>query len=419
MKGFQPQLELQIAWRYLGAQRKSLFVSLISLFSMLGVFIGSFALVVALSAINGFEKAVTKQMIGKDSHFEIMAYHSTPVLSWDSLAQVVRDNDPDIVAEAPFILYKMGISSRRVNDGIVVYGIDTEKSRNVVNLHEKIKWGEYSLDSTVDSTGRKFPSMILGSVLASRLKLLLGDRVILQTFQSPEAGMGGFAPRMMQFRVVGIFETGMFEYDANLSYIGIPEAQVLLDMPNAVTGVQFKVRDPWKSDIHAEKAQQLLGYPYYALDWKAKNITLLKWMNYEKVIVATILCLIILVAAFNIISSLIMVVLEKTREIGILRGMGISKGSIMRIFIWMGSFIGLAGTTLGVTTGLGLCFAQYYFEFITLPPDVYMISVFPVEVQWPDVIAVYIVANLLCVLATIFPAWKASRLDPVGAIRHD
>jgi len=413
------KLELLIAWRYLGAQRKSLFVLLITLFSTLGVSIGTFALVVALSAANGFEDEVTSKMIGKDAHFELMKYHNEPLENWQEVEKKMQQ-DPDVVHTAPYIIYKMGISSKRVNDGIVIYGIDPEASSNVINLHNNMKWGQYSLDSMLDTTGQHRATIMIGSTLANRLRVLLGDKVVLQTFQSPEAmSMGSVAPQMAQFVISGIFETGMFEYDANLAYISIPSAQRLLTMGNGVSGIQAVVTDPWISDIVAERVEDSLAYPYYAIDWKAKNSNLLKWINYEKVIIGVVLFLIILVAAFNIISSLIMVVLGKTREIGILRSMGVSSRGVMRIFMMMGSFIGFFGSTLGTALGVGLCYAQIHWEVIKLPPDVYSISVFPVKVMWMDVFAVYAMANILCVLATILPAWKASKLDPVGAIRHE
>jgi len=218
--------------------------------------------------------------------------------------------------------------------------------------------------------------------------------------------------------VSGIFETGMYEYDGNLLYTGIPELQKLIGM-QGVSGIQFKIKDPWKSEIHAENARRYLGYPYDANDWKIKNLTLLKWMNYEKFIVAAIVCLIVLIAAFNIISSLIMVVVDKTKEIGILRAMGFSEGAIMRVFLGMGSFIGLFGSLLGGVAGLALCFVQEKTHFIELPADVYMMPFFPVQVQALDVVLIFVVGNALCIFATILPAWKASVMKPVKAIRHE
>ena len=413
------KLEFLIAWRYLGAQRKSLFVSLIGIFSMLGVSIGVFALIVALSAVNGFEKEVTAQMIGKDAHFEMYAYRSEPVLNYDSLAGVVMAQDSEVVASAPFVIYKVGISSKKVNDGIVIYGIDAERSAKVVNLSENIVSGNYSLDSLPDAMGERRPAVILGVSLANRLRVLVGDKIIIQTFQSTDAVSSG-GPTILACVVAGIFETGMYEYDGNIAYIGIPEAQKLLGLRiNEVSGIQFRVKDQWKANESAERAGDVIGYPYYFIDWKTKNITLLKWMNYEKFIVAAIICLIILVAAFNIISSLIMVVTDKTKEIGILRSMGLSRRGVMRVSRLMGSFIGVGGTILGGTVGLILCALQQTYHFIKLPGDVYVSPYFPVLIDPLDVIIVFVLGILLCTLSTLLPAWKASTLDPVGAIRHE
>jgi len=412
------KLEWLIAWRYLGAQRKSLFVSLIGIFSMLGVSIGVFALVVALAAVNGFEEEVTAQMIGKDAHLEIMSYNGEPIASYDSLIREAKTRDSSIVSSSPFIVYKVGISSKKVNDGIVIYGIDPPTAKEVTDIHKYIKWGEYSVDSLEDLTGKVRPGIILGSGLANRLRVVVGDKLVLQLFQSPDEALGS-GPKMMMCVVSGIFETGTYEYDGNLAYIGLSEMQKLLGMGDAVTGIQFRIKDHWKAGDVAYDMSQWLTYPYYSMDWKAKNITLLKWMNYEKFIVAAVICLIILVAAFNIISSLIMVVIDKTKEIGILRSMGFSKAGIMRVFMLMGSFIGVGGTIAGGTVGLVLCKLQEAYHFITLPGDVYVIPYFPISVHLVDVVLIFVIGIALCVLATLLPAWKASRLDPVGAIRHE
>jgi lipoprotein-releasing system permease protein len=288
----------------------------------------------------------------------------------------------------------------------------------VTDIHKYIKWGEYSVDSLEDLTGKVRPGIILGSGLANRLRVVVGDKLVLQLFQSPDEALGS-GPKMMMCVVSGIFETGTYEYDGNLAYIGLSEMQKLLGMGDAVTGIQFRIKDHWKAGDVAYDMSQWLTYPYYSMDWKAKNITLLKWMNYEKFIVAAVICLIILVAAFNIISSLIMVVIDKTKEIGILRSMGFSKAGIMRVFMLMGSFIGVGGTIAGGTVGLVLCKLQEAYHFITLPGDVYVIPYFPISVHLVDVVLIFVIGIALCVLATLLPAWKASRLDPVGAIRHE
>jgi len=356
-------------------------------------------------------------MIGKDAHFEVMNLRGEQILEADSVAKVLIENDKDITAYSPFIIYKVGVSSKKVNDGVVVYGIDARSSKDVIDLHSKIIAGRFNLDPLEDHGAIMRPSIILGSILAQRLRVDVGERLVLQTFQGPDDVIGG-GPRMRQFVVSGIFETGMYEYDGNLLYVAIGELQKLMGI-QGVSGIQFKVKNPWKSEIHAEKAGKLLGYPYYASDWKTKNQTLLKWMNYEKFIVAAIVCLIVLIAAFNIISSLIMVVVDKTKEIGILRSMGFSEGSIMRVFVSMGSFIGVFGSLLGGIAGITLCIIQEKTHIIKLPADVYMMPFFPVQVQALDVVAIFVIGNALCVLATILPAWKASSMKPVRAIRRE
>jgi lipoprotein-releasing system permease protein len=411
------RFEWRIAWRYLGAQRKSFLVSLISMFSMLGVFIGTLALVVVLSAINGFEEEVTLQMIRKDAHFEVMSFHERPIAKADSLIEAIG-KFPGTVKVMPFVVGKLGISSRKVNDGIAFFGIDPSLAEGVIGLKENMLYGEYSLDSTKDRQGKLMPGIILGSVLASRLDVLLGDKVILQTFQSPEAGIGPTV-QMMQFVVSGLFESGMYEYDANLAYVHLREAQKLLLLGDQVLGIQGTIKDPMSSEIYARELEKFLGYPYYVNDWKAKNQSLLKWMAIEKILFGAVIFLIIIVAAFNIISSLIMLVLEKTREIGILRSMGTTQGSILRIFILTGGIIGLIGTLLGLAGGLLICWSQVQYGWVKLPPDVYMISVFPVKIMWQDIVSIFLISNFLCFTATILPAWRASRLDPVKAIRYE
>ena len=413
------KLEWLIAWRYLGAQRKSLFVSLIGIFSLLGVSIGVFALIIALSAVNGFEEEVTAQMIGKDAHIEVLTYDGESFSDYAHLDSVIQAADTSIKATAPFLIYKVGISSKKVYDGVVVYGIDPERSKNVVDIHTKMQYGKYSVDSVADMGGTLRPGIILGSGLANRLRVVVGDKIVLQTFQSTDALVSNGGPRMLQGVVSGIFETGMYEYDGNLVYMGIPEMQKLLGIGDKISGFQIKTSDYWNVSETVKNLSEVLPYEFYAMDWKTKNITLLKWMNYEKFIVAIVICLIILVAAFNIISSLIMVVIDKTKEIGILRSMGFSSASIMRVFMLMGSFIGIGGTVFGGTFALILCYFQQKYHFITLPGDVYVLPYFPVLVEVTDVLLVFVVGILLCVLATLLPAFKASRLDPVGAIRHE
>jgi lipoprotein-releasing system permease protein len=410
--------EFKIAGRYLSAQRKSFFVSLISLFSLLGVAIGTFALVVVLSAMNGFEEEVTSQMIGKDAHFEVMAATRSSLTITDTATKIF-DKTPDILAYSPYVLSKAGISSQYADDGIVVYGIDDAKAARVLQLPKNIKYGRYTTASFPDSTGKIFPSILLGSALAARLEVSIGDKIILQTFIKPEDGGLSAGPKMTAFRVSAIFESGMYEYDANLAYIGLEPAMNLLSSPGMISGWQMKIKNPFEVKNITKALAQKLGETYYLLDWEDKNATLLKWMKLEKMLFGGAVFLIVLIAAFNIISSLIMVVLEKTREIGIMRAMGASKNSILRIFVMVGGVIGISGTIVGVGSGLLLCWAQSTWGIVKLPPDVYMISVFPIQVHFQDIVMIASASIITSLLVTLPPAFKASRLKPVDAIRHE
>ncbi len=408
-----------IARKYFWAQRRTLSTGLIALFSAAGVTVGTWLLIFVLSAINGFEHEVKKQLIGKDAHIEITKYQYAPVFAYDSLLQIVK-RSPVVTAVSPFIMAKTIISRKKNQDGIVVYGIDTASSPGVIGLDKTITHGKYAFNGLVDSAGKSFPGIILGYALAARLGAEVGDKVFLADFTGAgELGSSGFAPKISVFLVAATFESGMYQFDETLAYISLHEAQHLFDMQNAVTGLQIRVQDPYRSGSIANSLEDTLGFPYRALDWQAKNYTLIKWMSYEKVLVGLALGIIIIIAAFNIISSLVMAVNDKVREIGILRAMGSTRNSILRIFMLEGMLIGLAGSFAGTVLGLISYWLQSRFGIIQLPGDVYFVTVLPVELHLADVLMVLIVTNVLCGLATILPAMKAARHNPVEAIRHE
>ena len=422
------RFETLLAWRFLKGQRKNFFISLISLFSMLGACLGTAALVIAFAVMNGFEEQVITNMIGKDAHLEIIKYHNDPIDNYDSLIAKIKTH-PNVTAAAPMITYKVGISSKKMNDGIVIYGIDTQQSKDVISLFKQIKYGYYTLDSVqpahkapvpIAIKPKKIPGIILGYSLASRLGIhTLEEKLILQTFQSPDK-IGLAPPKLGQFATTGFFESGMYEYDANIAYISLESAQKLLNMPGQITGIQVKTDTPMESQrISQEIKNQFLHYPFTVMDWQTKNQTMIKWMALEKVLFGIALSLIIIIAAFNIISSLTMIVQNKTQEVGILRAMGCSQTSILRVFVLAGGMIGITGTLVGMTLGISVCALQAQYGFIKLPPDVYLIPQLPIKMLPSDMIIIFVVSNFLCLTATILPAWKASRMDPVGAIRHE
>jgi lipoprotein-releasing system permease protein len=408
-----------IARKYFWAQRRTLSTGLIALFSAAGVTVGTWLLIFVLAAINGFEHEVKRQLIGKDAHIEVTQYQFAPIRDYDSLAARVG-RFRQVTAVSPFIMSKTIISRKKNQDGIVVYGIDSATSKNVIGLAGTISHGRYRFHGLKDTTGRAYPGIILGYALANRLQASIGDKVFLADFTGAgELGASGFAPKIAPFIVAATFESGMYQFDESLAYISLEDAQKLFGLKEAVTGLQLRVADPYRSGHIADAMEDTLGFPYRALDWQAKNYTLIKWMSYEKVLVGLALGIIIIIAAFNIISSLVMAVNDKVREIGILRAMGATRQGILRIFMLEGMLIGLSGSFAGTALGLLSYWLQSRFGLIQLPGDVYFVTVLPVELRWTDVAIVLALTNFLCGIATILPALKAARHDPVEAIRHE
>jgi lipoprotein-releasing system permease protein len=447
-KVFLKPFEWQIASRFMGGQRKTSFVFLISLFSMAGVAIGTFALILVLSAMNGFEGEVTEKMMGKDSHMEVKVSENfaQSVHKTDSLRSVLL-KDSSIVAGSMFIEAKVGISSKNVNDGIFVYGIEQENSPKVTPLSTQIVAGKFLVDSSERTNasnpkynGKRYPGILLGTYLRQHLGVALGDLVVVQTFASPGEASAGSAPKkMVQCMVTGIFQTGMYEYDSHLAYTSLEAMQKLLGIQGKVHGIQLRVTDPWQVDEiarrwsfpywirktvntipwYGEVVRSPLPYPFGITHWIKKNETMIKWMQIEKLLFGVAVSLIILVAAFNIISSLIMLVIEKTREVGILRAMGVSSNSIRKIFMTVGGSVGVKGTIIGAVAGVALVKAQEAWRFISLPGDVYFLDYFPVSLHWIDVVFIVCGSLAISFLVTLPPALRAAGLNPVQAIRHE
>jgi lipoprotein-releasing system permease protein len=383
------QFELTIARRYLWAQRKNLSSGLIALFSAAGVAIGTWLLIFVLSASNGFEEEVKNQLMGKDAHFELNLYHYDPMENYDSLLQFISGY-PSVTAASPYIMSQAVFAKKKKFSGGIVFGIHPELSGDVIGLKDCIKWGAYQFDSLPDAKGKLRDGVIMGYALASRLGLMVGDKCVLYVFGEGTAITPGIAPKVKVFVLAGTFESGMYQFDESLSYISLKAAQETFNMDGSVTGIHARVKDPLTSGEIAKDIEQELGYPYYAIDWQEKNRTLIKWMDNDK-----------------------------RREIGILRAMGATRKNIQAIFMLEGLLIGIIGSTVGLVLGLLSCYLQKTFGFFRLPGDVYFVTVLPVVTYATDVVAVLIVTNLLCILATIVPAFRAARQNPVDAIRYE
>jgi lipoprotein-releasing system permease protein len=406
--------EFFIAKRYLKSRRKTKFVSVITIISIGGVLIGVAALNFVLSMMNGFEKEVRSRIIGTTAHVSIFASYTDGIEDYEKLLPEIKETK-HVVEVAPFVYYKAAIASKEGSDGIVVRGIDPEKEKLVTDIANNVKLGSLDLEKEED----EFPGILLGATLADRLGVKLGDNVVLFSLKEGSLSTGWSTPKASKLKVTGIFETGMYEYDASLAYVSLSTAQKLFNLDHKVTGLQVKLDDLYKADKVAKELELKLGYHYYALDWMHMHKNLFSWMALEKYAMFIVLSLIVAVAAFNIISTLIMVVIEKRKEIGILKSMGATNTSIMKIFMFEGLVVGIVGTVLGSGLGFILCWIQRTFNLISLPPEIYFINSLPVDMRISDFTIVALSAIVLTFLATIYPAKRASQLTPVEAIRYE
>lgn len=400
---------LFIARRYLRARQKEGFISLISLIAVLGTTVGVAALTFALAMMNGFENTVKIRIINTTAHVSVFDVFGDGIEEYETVESTILEQ-PHVLAAAPFIYFKAAISSAVENDGVVVRGIVPDKEKLVTQAAASVIHGTYDLER--DSMGVR--RIMLGMTLAERLDVDLGDEVVLVSLRGQELTS---SPKVMKFVVGGIFETGMYEYDANLTYISLADAQDLFFLRGRVTGIQVMTDDWEKADEVAAQLDEALGPPYFATDWKRMHKNLFSWMQLEKYALFLALCLIVAVAAFNIVSMLIMIVIDKRKDIAILKAMGAPTNGITRIFMIKGMIIGALGTLAGSAVGLLLCWLQDTFNFIPLPPEIYFINSLPVDVRPEDVLLVCAVSLVVSFLATIYPARRASRLYPVEVFR--
>ena len=399
--------------RYLKAKRKQGFISVITAISILGIMIGVMALIVVLAVMNGFREDLMKKILGVNSHLLILSYKG----GISDTERVIQEAlEVDGVLSATAVVYSQVMIKNYGNiSGAVLRGIDPATVGTVIDIGSMIRGG--SVDLLKDS-GTDPPGIILGSQLSKQIGAVPGDTV---TLVSPIGKLTplGRVPSEGQFKVKALFESGMYEYDSSMVYLSLPDAQDFLSLGDEVTVIELKVKDIDQSDTIGKGIQEKLGYPYWTKDWKMMNRSLFSALKLEKVTMFIILTMIVLVGALNIISSLVMMVMEKNRDIAILRTMGASPKSIMSIFIFQGLFVGLIGTLLGLMSGSFLCHILARYKFIKLPPDVYYISTLPVRMEWLDVISIVFAAVIISFLATIYPSWQASKVNPVEALRYE
>jgi lipoprotein-releasing system permease protein len=407
--------QIFIALRYLKSKKRHKGVSVNTAISIGGVAVGVMALLVVLSVMSGFHQDLQKKILGANAHIIIRNYKG----AMDDYASLVPrlEKEKDVVAFAPFVLGQVMVSSGKRAHGVFLRGIDPQAEASTTEILSHIKGGRFDPTSLTDAEG--LPGIILGKELAANLGLFKGDPV---NVISPigEIGPMGMLPKVKRFRVVGIFEIGMFEYDANLVLTGLGPAQDFFGLKKTeVTGIQLRLGDIYKAPEVRQHLQEGLGFPFIVMDWMEMNKNLFSALKLEKFAMFVILVLIVLVASFNIVSNLIMNVIEKSREIAILKAMGATNRGVMTVFMLQGFLIGLIGTVIGVTGGYALGYVLNTYELIKLPADVYYLSKLPVKMQLSDFLAVSSSAIVISFLATLYPAWQAAKMNPVEPLRYD
>jgi lipoprotein-releasing system permease protein len=404
------KLELFFVRNFISSRKKRNFISFISYIAIMGVMLGSATLIIALSILDGFEKTINEKVIGFAAHIRVQGFLSSPIENYREDMEKMIKGVPEIKRISPFTGKEAMIKSRSDIDGIYVNGID-EKT-DFSSTRSQIIRGEYNIGQ---DPGTSLDNVIIGNKLAKKFKLDIGSKVVILGITGLPTPMN--MPKITQFRVSGIYESGMSEYDDVNIYISLKASQTLFKLGDAVSGYSIEINDPKLSQDVCSRIMVLMGYPYYARSIYTIYQNLFSWVNLQKEIIPLVLVLIIAVAAFNIIGMLLMLVMEKTSEIGILKSMGASSFSIMKIFVLQGFFISVIGTILGNILGFVLCWVQLRYKIFSIPSSIYYMDSVPVLLNVSNFIIVSLLSLILCFFATLIPAYIASKLNPINSIR--
>ncbi|MFW5637243.1 MAG: FtsX-like permease family protein [Thermodesulfobacteriota bacterium] len=422
--------EFFIGRRYLRARRKTAFVSLISLLSTAGVSVGVMVMVVVIAVMSGADSELKNRLLGVTSHAVIL-HHGGPFTDYRDPLETIREA-PGVEAATPYIYTQVMLRSPKGIFGSVLRGVDPETAGRVIGTLDPTALQKLARSASDrsdaepisdtpgtegDASGPLIPGILLGKELSASLGVGEGDLVSV-VLPRGSGGSIGRMPVIRRFQVMGIYESGLYEFDKAMAYITLSDAQKMLRVEDTISGIEVRVEDVYKARAIADEIVSMLGFPYWAQDWMQMNRNLFSALKLQKTVMFIILALIILVAAFNIASTLIMMVMEKTRDIAILKAMGATDRSIKKIFVYKGMVIGGVGTLFGLLAGFILCLLLREYHFIELPTDVYFFSTLPVSLRAPDVLVIAASTLLICFLATLYPSHKAAKYNPLEAFRY-
>ena len=413
-------LELSIAWRYLRSRRGSKLLSFISVIAIVGVVVGVSALIVVMGVMNGLQRDLREKILIGSPDIRVLSFGADMRIDdWQTVLKKVQA-EPGVVAAGPFVMTQCLVNAgHSYMEGGYVVGLppQTRDMPEVTDIRRRATVGDFRFASS-DGAGR---GIALGKLVAGRLNAFVGDTVTLVCLGKGEinAVTGQPVPLTMRFEVTGVFDTGMYEYDNAYMYVSLPVAQELAGLGDGVTGIEVRTRNRWDAKDVGDELAKKLQFPYRTVDWQEQNKSLFQALKLEKLGMGLILLLIVLVAAFNIVSNLTMVVADKTREIGILKAMGMTSGSVRRVFFAQGLVIGLVGTLLGVLLGIAASLALGKYQFIKLNPEIYFIDHLPVATEAIDIVMTIVASIGIAAIATLYPSMQAARLYPIEAIRHE